>query len=266
MRVLSQQDPKTKASGAADGPPGAAGSGASLGGANRSGTGRRGANRRGVARPAGRDPLPVTLAGLMVAGLMALGGCASSLPTEVTTFHQLPARSELSGRSFAMVSDPAQRDSLEHASYADAVRHALVRQGLVEAPAERVADYAVNVRYSTAESASYQRRGGSSVGVGVSGGGFSLGGLGLGIGIGIPIGGGGQRSTPTYRHELDVDLNTWGSTAGGQPGTRVFEGRAIAENEAESIASVMPALVEALFDDFPGANGRTRNVEVRLAQ
>lgn len=197
--------------------------------------------------------------------MLALAGCAASVPTEVTTFHQLPPKPELGGRSFAMMTDPAQRDSLEHASYADAVRRALVRQGLVEAPAERVADYAVNVRYSTAETAAYQRRGGSSVGVGVSGGGFSLGGLGIGIGIGIPIGGGGQRTTLTYRHELDVDLNTWGAASGGQPGVRVFEGRAVAENETEAIASVMPALVEALFDDFPGANGRTRTVEVRLS-
>lgn len=204
------------------------------------------------------------LAALAVAtAALTLAACASSIPAEVTTFHQLPPKAELSGRSFAVIADPAQRDSLEYSSYADAVSQALVRQGLVAAPAERVADYAVNVRYSTVQAQSYQRRGGSSVGVGVSGGGFSFGGLGLGIGIGIPIGG-GQRTSAMFRHELDVDLSTWGAAGTSQAGTRVFEGRAVAENDTEAIASVMPALVEALFHDFPGANGATRTVDVEL--
>lgn len=227
------------------------------------------AARAGTAGRSG-EPVRRRVAGFVVAAAAAAitavsAGCATRIPAEVTTFHQLPSKAELGGRSFAVVADPAQRDSLEYASYADAVKQALVRQGLVEAPAERVADYAVNVRYSTVQAQSYQRRGGSSVGVGVSGGGFSFGGLGLGIGLGIPIGG-GQRTTALFRHELDVDLNTWGAAGASASGTRVFEGRAVAENDVESISSVMPALVEALFHDFPGANGSTRIVEVQQSE
>ena len=159
--------------------------------------------QRGCGRGRGRCRPAVALA---VAGLLALAGCASSLPAEVTTFHQLPARAQWQGRSFALVTEPAQQDNLEFANYAQSVRQALVRQGLVEAPAQRVADYAVSVRYGTVQSQGGSVRSGSSVGVGVGGGGFSLGGLGIGLGIGIPIGG-GQRTSARYRHELGVDLN-----------------------------------------------------------
>ena len=230
-----------------------------------------GAGRSAGVRWRGRRPGvgSAALAGLLIATAV-LAGCASTIAAEVTSFHQLPARAALQGRSFALVADPARPASLEDGTYADMVRQALLRQGLVEAPEGRVADYAVGLRHSTVPAQTWHRRSGSSVGVGVSGGGFSLGGLGVGIGIGIPIGGGSDRARTTYRHELDVDLSNWAApgTAGGNQGgsgSRVFEGRAVAENDSDSIASVMPALVEALFDDFPGANGRTRVVDVRLS-
>lgn len=225
-----------------------------------------------MGRPAGGKRAGARCAAMaaILAGL-ALAGCAATVPTEVTTFHQLPARADLQGRSFAIVANPARPASLEDATYTDAVRQALLRQGLVEAPEGRVADYAVDLRYSSVPAQTWHRRSGSSVGVGLSGGGFSLGGLGLGIGIGIPIGGSRDETTTTWRHELDVDLNSWGvsgASSGAQAGsgTRVFEGRAVAESNTDSIASVMPALVEALFNDFPGANGKTRVVDVRLSQ
>lgn len=224
---------------------------------------------QGPRAPRGRQGAKRMAIAAALAAAVMLAGCASTIPTEVTTFHQLPSRAQLQGRSFAMVADPAQQGSLEESTYADAVRRALLRQGLVEAPEGRVADYAVGLRHSTVPAQTWQRRSGSSVGVGVSGGGFSLGGLGVGIGIGIPLGHGSERTTTTWRHELEVDLSTWGGTpaGGAQPGvgTRVFEGRAVAESDASSITPVMPALVEALFEDFPGANGRTRVVEVSVS-
>ncbi len=236
--------------------------------------------QRTVQQRTAAQPVPVprgrragwrNLALAATAGLtLVLSGCATTIETEVTSFHQLPARAELQGRSFAIVADPAHQGSLEDATYADAVRQALLRQGLVEAPEGRVADYAVNIRYSSVPAQTWHRHSGSSVGVGLSGGGFSLGGLGIGIGIGIPIGRGSDQTTTTYRHELDVDLSNWGASSGGRyqsaSGTRVFEGKAVAESDKDSIASVMPALVEGLFNDFPGANGKTRVVDVRLTQ
>jgi hypothetical protein len=197
------------------------------------------------------------LVALAAALLLAVGGCAATIPAQVTTFHELAASDSLAGRRFAFVPTAEQRGSLEYASYADRVRSALLRHSLVEAPSGSPTDFAVGLRYSTVPAvAAAWRDGHGSVGVGVSGGGFSFGGLGVGVGVGIPIGGG--RAATTYRHEFAVEIDR---TA---PAARVFEGRAIAESDSSSIATVVPALVAALFESFPGPSGATRNVEVPL--
>lgn len=198
------------------------------------------------------------LAAPLAALLLSLGGCAATVPAQVTTFHELAANDSFAGRRFAFAPTAEQEASLEYASYADRVRRALIRHSLVEAPSGSQADFAVALRYSTVPAQAAWRDGRGSVGVGVSGGGFSFGGLGVGVGIGIPIGGGAGRPATTYRHELDVEIDR---TA---PAARIFEGRAVAESESTSIASVVPALVAALFESFPGPSGATRIVEVPL--
>jgi hypothetical protein len=209
--------------------------------------------------------------GLVAAAALA-SGCAATVPAQVTTFHQLPARDALAGRRFVLAATAEQQASLEHASYAERVRAALVRQGLVEAPQAGGADCTVTMRHSSAAvPAAWGEGPGSSIGVGVSGGGFSLGGLGVGIGVGFPIG--RPRAPATrYRHEFEVaiDCRRDGSAAGANAtgpdagAARLFEGRAVAESDSASIAPVAPALVDALFEGFPGPSGGTRAVEVPL--
>lgn len=224
-----------------------------------------------MTRDAGKAWRRLACLGLVAAGALT-SGCATTVPAQVTTFHQLPAREALAGRRFAMAATAEQQASLEEASYAERVRAALVRQGLVEVPPGGSADCTASMRHSSAAvPAAWSEGPGSSVGVGVSGGGFSLGGLGVGIGVGIPIG--RSRAPGTrYRHEFEVaiDCRREGPAAGaGAPGpdagaTRLFEGRAVAESDSASIAPVAPALVEALFEGFPGPSGGTRTVEVAL--
>ena len=45
---------------------------------------------------------------------------------------------------------------------------------------------------------------------------------------------------------------------------RLFEGTVVSEGESASLAPVMPAMVRALFSDFPGPSGVSRRVQVRL--
>ncbi len=244
--------------------------------------------------PEGRPPqvgrARLSGAAAVVATVVALSGCASTLPTQVTTFHQLPSAQALAGRQFALVATGEQQGSLEHASYAARVREALVKRGMVEATTGTAADYSVSMRYGSSAAAEGWGGRGSGVGVsgGVSGGGFSLGGLGVGIGIGFPLGRGRQAAT-TYRHEFEVDMDRRtdatatepspavqqgaGPTGAGAPAaegqaptSRVFEGRAVAETDSASLAAVAPALIEALFSQFPGTSGVTQAVEVKLPQ
>ena len=56
------------------------------------------------------------------AALLALGGCATGLPTQVTRFQQLPVPQ---GQTFAIQAERAEdRGGLEFARYADLIRAA----------------------------------------------------------------------------------------------------------------------------------------------
>ena len=197
---------------------------------------------------------------------LLLAGCATTLDTQVTSFHRL--FDGLQGQRFVVAPTPDQKDSLEFASYADLVRQALEGKGLVDADAA-TADLRVTLHYSVDGVASM---GGSGTrgyaGFGLGSGGFSVGSF--GIGIGIPIGSGADRPIEpgSYQRSLRVEIDRIGEAgvAPGAAGTRVYEARAISEGPSSALAPVMPAMVRAVFDDFPGPNGKTRVVSVPLEE
>jgi hypothetical protein len=209
---------------------------------------------------------------LVLAALLA--GCASTVATQVTPFHDLTG--SLAGQRFVIVPTPEQQSSLEFGTYADLVREALVAQGLVDAGTRRdSADLGVSLAYEVIGRAPGMRSGTSGhVGIGAGSGGFSMGGI--GFGIGFPIGGGSSGDANFQRTlQVRIDrLGTGGETAPAasapavpgqaKPSARVFEARAISEGPSASIAPVMAAMVRAIFDDFPGQSGRTRVVRVPL--
>jgi hypothetical protein len=209
----------------------------------------------GLARSAIRTIAPV-LGALGV--LVLLAGCASTLTSEVTSFHRLS--DELSGERFVVVPSESQAGSLEFETYAGFVREALVGHGLLDGGIGDGAG-ALMVRMA------YSINGGSTVfgpgtrgevGFGVAGGtgGFSMGGI--GIGFGIPIG--GTRETTDWRRSLTVTVDR--PRAGGAE--RIFEATAVSQGQSAAITPVMRAMVHAIFKDFPGQNGVTRIIEVPL--
>ena len=205
---------------------------------------------------------------LPLAAAFLLGGCASTVTTQVTSFHQLS--DSLQGRRFVITPSPEQQSSLEFESYANLVREALAGKGLVDAGASGrgAADLGVALTYGVTGSTSGYRGGtGGYAGIGAgSGGGFSM--SGVGIGIGFPIGGGGGDATQ-YQRSLTVQIDRLGGTPSvGQAssGTRVFEAQAISEGESASLAPVMRAMVQAIFQEFPGPSGATRVVRLPLDQ
>ncbi|HEX5872791.1 MAG TPA: DUF4136 domain-containing protein, partial [Longimicrobium sp.] len=76
----------------------------------------------------------------------ATSGCASYLTAQVTSFHDAGDK-RLAGRTFAIAPTKEQAESLEFQAYAELVRGALVREGLVAA-AENQAELRVTMRYS----------------------------------------------------------------------------------------------------------------------
>jgi len=202
---------------------------------------------------------------------LVVSGCASYMGAQVTTFHQAAAGNRFAGQGFVIEPSAAQRDSLEFRAYADLVRRALIGRGLVDAP-ESGAALGVAVRYSV--------DGGKPVVYGYPA--YGYGGFGpaygwapyyyprshmhyaltatypMGYGM---IGPGYYGQSMLYTRELRVDITD--RRAGGNA-AKLFEGTVVSEGESASIAPVMPAMVQALFSDFPGPSGISRRVQVRL--
>jgi hypothetical protein len=230
-------------------------------------------------RPTRRRLLVSTL----VLPIALVAGCAATVTTQVTPFHDLTG--SLEGERFVIVPTPEQQDSLEFGAYADLVQQALVGKGLVHAGNDRAsADLGVSMAFEVL-GRSPGLYGGTGAtggfGFGAGSGGFSGGGI--GIGFGFPIGGGSSGEV-NFQRTLQIRIDrlrgaappaaaaTTPSPGSGAPAmpdipppsNRVFEARAISEGPSASIAPVMPAMVQAIFADFPGESGRTRVVEVPL--
>ncbi len=210
-------------------------------------------------------------------GLLGLaGGCATYMGAQVTAFHQVSPERPLTGLSFRIEPLPDQRDSLEFQSYADLIRTALERKGLAPAADASVSDLAVTIRYSIDDGKtvthSYPAYGYTQVGpvwgwvpYPAPGGGVhyvwrptypvSYGVVGTGYG-----------TSTVYRRELRVEITdrrAGGSAKADEPRTRrLYEGRVTSEGESAALAPVMPAMVKALFYNFPGESGATRNLQV----
>lgn len=207
---------------------------------------------------------PITLA-------LLLGGCATTLRTEVTSFHQLS--NGLEGQRFVITPSDEQKNSLEFGTYAEFVSQALRRKGLMEADSGSSAELGVAMQYSISAGGSTARGDtGGFAGFGVGSGGFSVGSV--GIGVGFPLGsiGGGSSDSVVYQRTLRIEIDRLSGGADVKPApgasdaatTRVFEARAISDGPSASLAPVIRAMVQAIFEEFPGPSGTTRVVEVPM--
>lgn len=218
------------------------------------------------------------------AALLALGGCATGLPTQVTRFQQLPVPQ---GQTFAIQAERAEdRGGIEFARYADLIRQRLAAEGYTPVADAGQANLVVSVDYGVdngrTEVRSYPgSRFGGGFGFGRFGGGFGYGGLGYGS-FGRPyysrFGYGGLRSSfyygfndpflfdgfggfddvrsyTVYTSYLDVDIRR-------RDGQSVFEGSVKARSRTDELTKLVPPLVEALFTGFPGRSGETVRITV----
>ena len=208
------------------------------------------------------------------AALLALGGCATGLPTQVSRYQAMPAPT---GQTFAIqAADPEDRGGLEFSRYADLVRRHMIAQGYSEAGSPSQASLIVSLGYGvddgrqqvvTRPALGYSR--------------FGYGGLGYG-GFGYRpywsrFGGYGRLRSPfyygwddpfwyrgfgdeidvytVYTSYLDMDIRR-------PDGQAVFEGTARARSRTDELSVLVPNLVEAMFTGFPGNSGETVKITV----
>jgi len=211
---------------------------------------------------------------LSVPALMALGGCATGFPAQVSRFQAMPAPQ---GQTFVIqAADPMDRGGLEFSQYADLVRRHLMAQGYTPAASAQQASLIVTMDYGVdngrTEVVQYP-------------GSFSR----FGYGFHDPFyrpyysrfgyygrhrspfywgwddpfwyspygyGYGDIRSYTTYTSYLDLDIRR---AADGQS---VFEGSAKARSRTDDLQALVPNLVEAMFTNFPGRSGETVRITV----
>ncbi len=194
-------------------------------------------------------------------GLTALVlGCATPrIVSDVTAFHEWPAAAAIGSRTYRLVRQPAQANSLEHATYEQGLRAELARAGFTEQANGRFLigfDYSIGSQVSRVVDPWVN----SSISVGT---GWNRGGL--GVGIGVPIGGwgwpyyGGVREVVVYERRLRLLID---DTA--QAGRRVFESNVTSIGSNRNLAEVLPLMARGLLNDFPGQSGAGRRVEVEI--
>ena len=205
------------------------------------------------------------------AALLALGGCATGLPTQVSRYQAMPAPA---GQSFAIqAADPEDRGGLEFSRYADLVRRHMVAQGYSEASSPQSASLIVSLGYGVDDGRQQVVTYPSSR----FGRGFGYGGFGYRP-YWSRFGGYGRLRSPfyygwddpfwyrgfgeeidvytVYTSFLDIDIKR---TADGQS---LFEGLARARSRTDELGVLVPNLIEAMFTGFPGNNGETVKITV----
>jgi hypothetical protein len=211
-------------------------------------------------------PRALRLAQLGLAALMLalLGACATPITARVTSFNQWPANA--AGSTFSYVSHPDNVRELELATYEGYVQTELERLGLKRAPPGQVGRFQVDLSASNrSEERTFLQPVYQDNYVFLPPYRDAAGRVFPGVWTLDPFGpryvGDRQiRSTlQTNTLQLRV-LDSQGSPA-GKPRT-VFESRAIYEGESnnDNLPQIVPYLVRAVFEDFPGQNGRVRVV------
>ncbi len=205
--------------------------------------------------------------GLLVA-VLALGACANTFSSEVSTFHEAPPAP---GKSFAITPmNPDKTDSIEFARYAAMIVAEMERVGYRPAREGESSDLVVgfDVVQSEGREEIYSRPatnfnvwfGGAFYGQWRA---FYRPGLYGGPFLGGPfVGGGFQRELDTrtiFPTTLFVEIRDAGD------GDLSFEGRAITHARNRALNETMPLLTHTLFTEYPGPDGGTRRVKLTLA-
>jgi hypothetical protein len=197
---------------------------------------------------------------------LLLGGCATTIRSDVTTFHQWPA--QVADKSYAFETPAPQDNTLELQNYENLVRNQLARLGFHEA--QQAPALKVSVRFVTADVPTqvlypayapfypYSAR-------------FGYGGLRR------RYWGGGWYSPfydpfwgPVPRYEVEEEHRYHRqlqiSISSATDNKRLFDVTVRNVSKTMSTPAVMPALVQSAFEGFPGPNGGARVIELKQQQ
>jgi hypothetical protein len=193
---------------------------------------------------------------------LLLGGCATTIRSDVTTFNQWPA--QLPDKSYAFAQPAPQDNTLELQSYENLVRGQLNRLGFHESPQSPALKVAM--RFSTVDVPTqvlyptftpmypysprfaylgWRRR--------YWGGWYSP----FYDPLWGPMPAYDVETEHRYHRQLEISIQS------AADGKRLFDVTVRNVSKQMSTPAVMPALVQSAFQDFPGPNGGSRIIELQ---
>jgi hypothetical protein len=205
---------------------------------------------------------------------LLLGGCATTIRSDVTTFHQWPAAVE--DKTYVFEAPPAQDDTLELRSYQNLVRGELAKLGFQDAGANGTPTLKVSMRFTTTDvpvrviqavdpfmSGYYSPFRSRFIYRGYRRPFYYNGWYGGGWYSPFydPFWNTGPMMQETIRHEYQRELQV--SIKSIKENKRLFEVTVKNNSRTMSTPAVMPALVQSAFEGFPGVNGVARTVELK---
>ena len=199
----------------------------------------------------------------MALSALLLGGCATTIRSDVTTFHQWPA--QIQDKSYVFEVPPSFDNTLEYQSYQNLVRGQLAQLGFREANAGTPA-LKVGMRFTTTEvpvrvvqpvspmfdDPFYYRVGPRFGPRGRFAGRYHP----FYDPFWSPFPAYQVSIEPMYRRELQVSIKD-------RSDKRLFDVTVHNMSEDRSTPEVMPALVHSAFAGFPGPSGTVRRVELQ---
>lgn len=203
---------------------------------------------------------------------LLLTGCATTIRSDVTTFHQWPA--DLQDKTYVLEAPPAQDDTLELRAYHNLVRGELQRLGFQEAAPNATPSLKVAMRFTTTDVPVRVLQADYPAFYPSARFGFGSPYYHRGYWGGRRYWGGGWYSPfydpfwhgiPSYtevikhyyRREIQVAIKS------AVDGKRLFDVTVHNTSRTMSTPEVMPALVQSAFTGFPGVSGVARTVELK---
>lgn len=207
------------------------------------------------------------LAMLVAAMSLLLAGCATTIRSDVTAFHQWPDR--LPDKSYVFAAPQPPQDTLEYRDYLDLVRAELGKLGLSEAATPDAAALRVAMQFSTIDQPLrvFEPIDPFWPGPGYWPGRFRHGHpwaydpwYGFGTSY-SPFMYGPQEFRETIRHRYERRLRV---SITGANGEKLFDVTVRNSGGQPATAAVMPAMVASAFAGFPGRSGVPHRVALTL--
>ena len=195
----------------------------------------------------------IRLAVLLACAWLCAACAAPLVRSDVSVFHQLHA--ELRGKTFAFITLEAQSDTPEHKAYCEMVKEHLLAYGMREANGTVDSNFLVAIDYFADSPLQLTTHTPAFGQTGVS---RSESGALEPHGVTSMVRSTYANSHGSYARGFTLLMYETKVALQGGDAKPVYEGRVSAVGSDESLAKVLPAMISALFEQFPGRSGDMR--------